>query len=83
MYNKSAKSPMLFMLDDEFLKDIDNIKIDSSYILKVEMTKTADIDYLKKAVPGLTIFKIVTKTKENLDKQNRIMIRGSEATALH
>ena len=77
-YKRDIKMPAIFMLDNEFLKDIATFKIDSSYILKVEITTAAEIEYLKNTFPDLTIFKIITRTKENLDKQNQVRIRGTE-----
>jgi hypothetical protein len=82
LYKKDAQTPAIFMLDNEFLKDTSSYKIDSSYILNVELTSTNEMNYLKNAMPGLTIVKIITKTKENLDKQNQIRIRGTQSTVL-
>ena len=79
-YKKDTNTPTIFMLDNEFLKDTTTFKIDSSFILKVEITRTSEIEYLKNTHPDLTILKIITRTKENLDKQNEIRIRGTETT---
>ncbi len=35
-----TKGPCLFMIDNEIIKDIQNVSIDSSYILKCEVTNT-------------------------------------------
>jgi len=74
-YKKDTLSPTIFMLDNEFLKDITKFKIDSNYILKIELLRGGEFDYLKKNIPNLTILKIITRTKENLAKQNQIYIR--------
>jgi hypothetical protein len=79
-YKKGTKTPTIFMLDNEFLKDIAAFKIDSSYILKVEVLRASEIEYLKNTLPNLTIVKIITRTKENLDRQNQIRIQGTETT---
>jgi hypothetical protein len=74
-YKKDTLSPTVFMLDNEFLKDITKFKIDSNYILNVELLRGSEFDYLKKIIPNLTILKIITRTKENLANQNHIYIR--------
>ena len=79
-----SKAPIVFMVDNEFLMDTTGLKIDSSYILRTEIIKASEIDYLKNAFPNLTILKIFTRTKENLDKleeKSKIRIRGMKATA--
>src|SRR5688500_15547949 len=42
-YKSATKTPTIFMLDNEFLKDITTFTIDSSYILKVEITRASEI----------------------------------------
>ncbi len=37
---------------------------------------------MKNPIPDLTIGRIILRTKENLDKQNEIRIRGTEATVI-
>ena len=81
-YQQGLQKPTIFMLDNEFLKDTASFKIDSSYVLKVEITTASEINYLKNTVPDLTILKIITRTKENLNKYDRIRIRGTESTVL-
>lgn len=78
------KAPMMFMVDNEFLMDTTGFKIDSCYILRIEIVKTSESDYLKNVIPNLTILKIFTRTKENLDKleeKSKIRIRGMVTTA--
>jgi len=74
-YYNGNYSPIIFILDNDLLKDTLNFKIDSSYVLKIELIKATEIDYLKNTFPNLIILKIVTRTKENIDKQNQIRIR--------
>jgi hypothetical protein len=82
-FAKNISSPTIFMLDNEFIKDTTTFKIDFSYILKVEITKAADIAYLKNALPDFAILKIITRTKENLEKQNQIHIREEQTTKVY
>ena len=63
IYKKDTLSPTIFMLDNDFLKDIALFKIDSSYILRVEFIRGNEFEYLKKTMPNLTILKILTRTK--------------------
>ena len=78
-YANSISTPTLFMVDNEFLKDaISTYKIDSDYILNVEVLKSTEIEYLKNILPTLTILKINLKTKDNIAKANEIDIRGQK-----
>jgi hypothetical protein len=78
-YTKDTKAPVLFMLNNDFVQNnISTLKIDSSYILNVEILRGADFDNLKENIPSLTIIRIKTKTKENLEEADRIYIRGRE-----
>ncbi|HEY5371814.1 MAG TPA: hypothetical protein VIJ75_22755 [Hanamia sp.] len=78
-YANSVSTPVLFMVDNEFLKDdMATYKIDSAYILNVEVLKSTEIEYLKNSLPIITILKIKLKTKDNIAKANEIHIRGTE-----
>jgi hypothetical protein len=77
---KDCTPSAIFMLDNEFLKDITKFKIDSSFILRVEFTQAKEIEYLKNSIPDLAILKLITRTKADLDKQNEIRIRGIQPT---
>ncbi|MGI4750141.1 MAG: hypothetical protein ACRYFB_05875 [Janthinobacterium lividum] len=77
-YVKTVSGLALFMIDNLILKDnISTYKIDSAYILNVEILKSTEIEYLKKMRPLLTIISIKLKTKENVTKANEIRIRGT------
>lgn len=77
-YTNSISTPTLFMVDNEFLKDdISTYKIDSAYILNVEVLKSTEIEYLKNSLPTLTILRIKLKAKDNIAKANEIHIRGT------
>ena len=76
-YNFPADGITIFFLDNEIIKDTSAFRIDSSYILNVEIIKASEIQYLPRNIPGLRILKIITATKENMEKQNIIRIRGN------
>ncbi|GLU51883.1 hypothetical protein Dfri01_13440 [Dyadobacter frigoris] len=77
-YKKNALTPTIYMLDNEILKEVSTFRIDSSYILKVEVLKGSETDYLNTQFPDLTILNIVTRTEKNIAKENEIRIRGIE-----
>jgi len=78
LYRKNKLAPIIYMLDHEILKDASTFRIDSSFILKVEVIKGEDTDYLRTQFPDLIILNIITNTKANTDKQNTVRIRGSQ-----
>lgn len=79
VYTGAVSESTVFMINDDFLIDpIATYKVDSSYILDVVLLKSSEVDYLKGRTPEFSIFKIVLKNKENLEKRNQIMIRGNE-----
>ncbi len=76
-YTKKVSSSTLFMINNVILKnELSTYKIDSAYILNVEVLKATEIEYLKDRMPLLTIINIKLKTKENIDKANEIRLRG-------
>jgi hypothetical protein len=77
-YRKNALAPTIYMLNNEILKEVSTFRIDSAFILKVEILKGSETDYLNVQFPDLTILNIITGTKDNIDKQNAIRIRGTE-----
>lgn len=81
-YTKNALAPTIYMLDNEILKEVSTFRIDSAFILKVEILKGSETDYLNVQFPDLTILKIITRTKENIAKQNEIRIRGIETRSV-
>jgi hypothetical protein len=78
IYNMADKAPTIFMLNNEFLNDTSNFEIDSSYVLRVKFIRASEIVYLKDRLPDLIIEKIITRTKENIDQENQVRIRGKE-----
>ncbi|WP_159470754.1 hypothetical protein [Dyadobacter sp. 3J3] len=77
-YKKNPLAPTIYMLDNEILKEVSTFRIDSAFILKVEILKGSETDYLNAQFPDLTILKIVTRTPKNVAKENQIRIRGIE-----
>ena len=75
-YTSSNNSPIIFILDDKFLLEKSKFyKIDSSYILRIVVLKGSDFEDLKTNFPDLAVIRIITKSKENIDDQNKIHIR--------
>jgi hypothetical protein len=78
-YAKNATTPVLFMVNNSFLQNnISDFRIDTSYILNVEVLRGTDFDNLKESIPNLTIIRIRTKTKDNLEELSKIRIRGRD-----
>jgi hypothetical protein len=86
-YAKSVSGSTLFMIDNVILKDdISTYKIDSAYILNVEVLKSTEIEHLKNMRPLLTIINIKLRTKGNVDKMNEangMHIRGEDYSLLN
>ncbi|MXV49594.1 hypothetical protein GS399_01305 [Pedobacter sp. HMF7647] len=78
-YGIHAKS-LIYMVDGQFVRDTSDIKIDSSYVYKCLIHKSGDFKYLN--VAPLTILNVLTRNKENLDRDTIRYIKGiSPATA--
>jgi len=79
IYFKSVTLPYIFMVDNLFLKgNLSSYKIDSSYILRVEIMKGQEFETLKKDIPNLTIITIKTKSADNLNENNKIHLKGNK-----
>ena len=74
--NIPSETISIFMLDNEIIRDTGAFRIDSSYILKVEIIKGSEIVYLPQNGPSLAILNILTATEGNSDKQNIIRTRN-------
>lgn len=70
-----AGTPYLVMVDNEFIRDMTGVKIDSAYILRCDTLSTKEFSHLQNA-PALMILKIYTRSKANAEKEGQIMIRG-------
>ena len=68
-------TPYMVMIDNEFITDMSDVSIDSSYILRCETLSTKDFRHLQN-MPAMIILKITTATKDNIEKTKRIIIRG-------
>jgi hypothetical protein len=77
-YTKNALAPTIYMLDNKILKEASTFRIDSAFILKVEILKGSETDYLNVQFPDLTILNIITRTTENIAKENQILLWGIE-----
>jgi hypothetical protein len=77
-YKIPAGTTTIFMLDNEIIKDISNFRIDSSYILNVEVTKASEIEYLPNSISSLEILKVFTASKENNDKLKIVRIHRKD-----
>ena len=77
-YKQNALTPTIYMLNNVILKEVSTFRIDSAYILKVEVLKGSETDYLNTQFPDLTIINILTRTDKNIAKENEIRIRGIE-----
>ena len=74
----SYSTPAIFMVNNDFLKDdISSYRIDSFYILKVEIIKANELISLRELNSSLTIIRIKTKTPENIEEEERIRINGT------
>ncbi len=75
VYNIPDGTSAIFMLDNEIINDTTTFKIDSSYILNVEIIKASEIEYLPNNISSLAILKVFTASEENRDRQKVIRIR--------
>jgi hypothetical protein len=80
-FTNASPSATVFMINNEVLKDaIDSYKIDSSYILNVNVLEAKDIPNLKADFAGLTMVMINLKTSVDMSKTNQIRLRGTNVS---
>lgn len=80
-YVHSNPASTLYMLENTVLTDdLETYKIDKNYIFSIEVINSDDISYLKALKSKFTIIKIFIRSKENLEKANRIILRGNAET---
>ncbi len=77
-YIGNNKKPVLLLLNGNFIKNPTSIKIDSSYIYKVEVETGADFEELKNIYPLLSIVNIQTKNRASLNGERQINLNGPE-----
>ncbi len=70
-YVKVEVGKTLFMLNEKVLDvDLDEAMVDKKYVFKIEIQQLVHQD--------LSVVKILTKTKENIEKSKIVRIRGTE-----
>lgn len=80
-YLKLKPSSVLFMIDNKILKDeIATYKIDSAYVLSVDVLQGLEIESIKSSSPDFMIVSIKLGTKENLIKSKEVYIKGLDVT---
>ncbi|NGY38227.1 hypothetical protein FQU23_011975 [Flavobacterium sp. XN-5] len=79
-FTKIKNNDAIYMINGAFIKDNYNtFKIDKNYILKVEITNSTEFYNLRNNAFKFNIINILVKTNENLDNENKIILRGYEA----
>ena len=74
-YLPNEINPRIIQIDDIVVTQNENeVLIDKSYILKMELTKIRN----SKLSSVINFIKLTTKTPENIKKANQIIIRGNE-----
>jgi hypothetical protein len=66
------RKPVLYLLDDKLLTDTVGVRIPSTFVKKVTITKASETAYFKTALPNVLLMMISTKPEQ-------IMIRGLTA----
>jgi hypothetical protein len=70
-YVKSSTRNFIFMIDNEIIHgDYDKLIVDEKYILKIV------VDTMRHDKPDLDIIRLITRTKENIEKSKQIFLRG-------
>ena len=79
-YTNLTKSATIFMIDNDIIKDdYDQYLVDEKFILKI----TVDTVESEKEKLNVAIVRLLTKTKENIEKSKEIRLRGSDKTTLN
>ena len=69
------KTSTLFMLDEKIINmDYDEFKVDENYILKIEVQSVEN----SKEKLNINVIRLITRTKENVEKANTIRLKGNE-----
>ena len=70
-YVKSSSRNFIFMINNEIIHgDYDNLTVDEKFILKIV------VDTMRYDKPDLDIIRLITRTKENIEKSKQIILRG-------
>jgi len=76
-FTKIKNNDVIYMINGAFIKDnYKTFKIDKNYILKIEITNSNEFYNLRDSAVKFDIINILVKTKENLDNENKIILRG-------
>lgn len=79
-FTKIKSTDVIYMVNGAFIRDNNEaFKIDKNYILKVEITNSNEFYNLRNSPTRFDIINILVKTKENLDNENKILLRGYKA----
>jgi hypothetical protein len=82
-FTKIKNNDVIYMINGVFIKDKDNtFKIDKNYLLKVEITNSNEFYNLRNNTPQFNIINILMKNKENVDNENKVILRGFEALGI-
>ncbi|NQX37394.1 hypothetical protein SAMN05421820_103625 [Pedobacter steynii] len=79
-YVKSTYPRALYLLNGKLVKDHSQ-KIDEKYILSIQISTSDSIASLKDAQVKFDVIEILTRSKENLEKANTLMIRGNSTAS--
>jgi len=71
----ALSTKVIYMVDNQFIKNTEYFKLPSSSVHSIVVTKTSEFDNLKNDSPNLSIVKIITK--DHAPKTNGVMIRGT------
>lgn len=74
-YAISTAEPTLVMVDNNFVEDISKIRVDSSYILRVEVLHSDDFEGMKDSGKEMRIVKISTRAMEYSKKESTFYIK--------
>lgn len=76
-YTNPSNRPAIFMIDNEIFKgDYENYMVDEKSILNVIVDTVED----EEGQLNVDVVRLLTKTKENIEKSREIIIRGMEET---
>ncbi|MEX6686809.1 hypothetical protein QTN47_04845 [Danxiaibacter flavus] len=78
-YALSNAEPTLVMVDNDIVKDVSTVRVDSSYILRVEVLHADDLDYMKDSGQEVRVVKICTKALTYSNKEARFYIKEDVA----
>jgi hypothetical protein len=74
-YLKLDQSPVIFLINNELVTDVETYKIEEAYILDIQVYSAADFKYLKPTTNVFNVVRISLRTPENLKKASTILIR--------